>query len=473
MASRRARLGAALVFATIAAASGWYSPGPLPAEAQESETDLFDKSFVHDVEVAFDQAEYDAMIETFRQTGEKDWIEATITIDGETFEEVGMRLKGNSSLFGLRFGFPGGPGGDASADEPEGLPWLIRWDKFIKDQEPWGGRQYLAIRSNPSETSLNEAVAMDLLAEARLPFQKAMATSFSVNGSDAVLRLGLEIPDDDVWQDDWEEAILECKGGVYKAKSGGNWSYRGDDPELYDEDIFEQKGGKSVADMTPLIDFLRFINTAEGAIFAAELRERFDVDAFATYLATSDLFANWDDIDGPGNNAYVLYDTCTEQITIVPWDYNLTFGVGFGGGGPGGGGPPGFPGRVNPLVEKFHADPEFEALYQQKRTELRASLFESGAAEEILDSWVGLLMAEATHLVDAATITSEADAIRGYFTAQCFTATNTEHVMTGRATSWFYVLFWANGSDTFLGFSSQTTSLREGPPGTWNVVASC
>lgn len=468
MASRRARLGAALAFATIAAASGWYSPGPLPAEAQESETDLFDKSLVHDIEVSFDQAEYDAMIATFRQTGDKDWIEATVTIDGDTFEQVGMRLKGNSSLFGLRFGFPGGTGGSLSADEPEGLPWLIRFDEFIGDQEPYGGRQYLAIRSNPSQTSLNEAVAMDLLEEAGLPFQEAMATGFSVNGSDAVLRLGLEIPDDDVWQDTWEEGILECKGGLYKAKSGGDWGYRGDDPELYDEDVFEQKGGKKSVDMTPLIDLLRFINTAEGAAFAAELPQRLDVDAFATYLATSDLLANWDDIDGPGNNAYILYDTCTEQTIIVPWDYNLTFGVWSGGGG----GPPGFPGRINPLVQKFHADPEFEALYQQKRTELRASLFESGVAGEILDSWVDLLMTEATDLVDAATINQEADDIRAYFTARCFTATNNEHALAGRATAWFFFV-WANGSNTFLGFSTQQTSLREGSPGIWNVVTSC
>lgn len=472
----RTRTAAALTAAMIAATCGWYGSGVPPAGAQAAEADLFDRSFVHDVDVTFDQAEYDAMIATFQETGDKEWIEATVTVDGETFQEVGMRLKGNSSLMGLRTGFPGGPGGSASADQPEGLPWLIRWDEFIGDQEPWGGRQYLNIRSNPSQTSLNEAVAMDLLEEAGLASQQAIATSFSVNGSDEVLRLGMEIPDDDVWQDTWEERLgLECQGALYKAKSGGDWSYRGDDPDAYDDDVFEQKGGKNAADLTPLIDFLRWLNEADDATFAAELPERFDVDALATYLAMMDLLANWDSIDGPGNNAYLMYDTCAERWTLVPWDMNLSLGVGFGGGGlfP----PGGISWRTNPLTDGFRANPDFQGLYQQRLTELQASLVDSGRAGEIIDTWVDLLTTEATHLVDEATITAEADAIRAQFTSlgsdeeECVTATNAEHVSAGRAASFlFYV--WAEGSDAFLGFTFQTTSLRDAA-GIWTPVENC
>ena len=57
---------------------------------------------VHDIEVSYDQADYEAMIDAYVETGEKEWIEATVTIDGVTYEQVGLRLKGNSSLRGLR-----------------------------------------------------------------------------------------------------------------------------------------------------------------------------------------------------------------------------------------------------------------------------------------------------------------------------------------------------------------------------------
>jgi spore coat protein CotH len=440
----------------------------------DEEATLFDDSVVHDIDVSYDQADYDAMIDAYVETGEKEWIEAKVTIDGVVYEQVGLRLKGNSSLAGLGGGrFPGGvqrpdagtegeggggfgPAGSVSADEPESLPWLIRLDEYVEGQDHQGYED-IVIRSNSSATSLNEAVALDLLAEAGLASQQAVSTTFSVNGSETVLRLAIEHPDDDAWQ----EAAFDSDGALYKAESTGDWSYRGDNPDDYDE-IWDQEGGKDIADLTPLIEFLQFLNESGDATFAADLPERLDVDSFATYLAMMDLVANFDDIDGPGNNAYLWYDTDSGQFTVVPWDMNLAFSEGGfgGGGGPGGGRPGGFPsdgslpedfelpggtlpedfqppgggslpegadpgqigggmfGRSNILVERFHANAEFEAVYQQKLTELRSELYESGTADEILARWVATLTEHATDLVDAATISDEADAIVNQFVAE-------------------------------------------------------
>jgi polyvinyl alcohol dehydrogenase (cytochrome) len=69
-------------------------------------------------------------------------------------------------------------------------------------------------------------------------------------------------------------------------------------------------------------------------------------------------------------------------------------------------------------------------------------------------------------------MTSAAEADATTQTAQCVTASNLEHVFAGRA--WAIVLFvWARGSNTYLGLILDRTSLREGPTGTWNKVASC
>jgi spore coat protein CotH len=465
---------------------------------------IFDSAVVHEIEVSFDEDDYDEMIATFSGTGQKTWIEATVTIDGTTYERVGMRLKGNSSLAGLgggiggrrpgpttetttaageestttttppadQEGASGGGGrfGSASAENPEDLPWLIRLDEFVEGQDHQGYED-IVVRSNGSETSLNEAVALDLLAEAGLASQEAAATSFSVNGGDSVLRLAIEHPDDDAWQ----EASFDGDGALYKAESTGDWSYRGDDEAAYEE-IWDQEGGSDTTDLAPLIEFLQFLNESDGATFAAELPERLDVEGFARYLAMMELVANFDDIDGPGNNAYLWYDVATEQFTVVAWDLNLAFG-GFGAGGgpgaggppegfelpegveppegfdptqlpegfdpsqlpegvelpegfdptqlpegvergrgPGGGGPGGF-GRSNVLVERFHANAEFEALYQQQLVDLREALYGSDVAADVLASWVDTLTEEAAALVDGATVTDEAEAISEQFTA--------------------------------------------------------
>jgi spore coat protein CotH len=417
---------------------------PTDTSSSEAGSGLFDSSIVHEIKVSFAQEDYDAMIETYKISEEKDWIEATVTIDGETYANAGIRLKGNSSIMGLRGdGRPGGPGANVTADEPEGLPWLIRLDKNVAGQNHEGIVD-LVVRSNNTKTSLNEAVSLDLLRMAGLASQDAVAASFSVNDSAAVLRLVTELPDDL-----WMEETLDSGGALYKAEATGDYSYKGADPESYDN-VFDQEAGEDNADLTPLIEFLDFINNSDDATFNAELADHLDIDSLATYLAMEELLGNYDDIDGPGNNSYLYYDPEAGLFTVVPWDHNLAFG-GFGGGGeggqglggqtvggqlqdgatraqptrpqgaaPGGGaageGGPG--GKSNILVERFHANPGFEELYQQKLTELTTTLYESGAAADVLAEWVTLLNTQASDLVDSSTVDTEAAAIAKYFTVE-------------------------------------------------------
>ena len=379
-------------------------------EVADDSVDLFDSSVVHEIEVDFDQDDYDAMIETFTSTGEKDWIAATVTVDGVVYEDVGLRLKGNSSLFGLTA---------ETAGNPEALPWLIRFNEFV-DGGDHQGYEEIVIRSNSTDTAMNEAVAQQLLDVAGLASQDPIATSFIVNDSEAVLRLAVEHPDEEWYEDHFDDE----DGLLYKADSEGDYSFRGDEAEAY-TDVFDQKVGDD--DLDPLIDFLDFINNADDMTFADELGDRLDVEAFATYLAFQDLIGNFDDIDGPGNNSYLQYDTTTGRFTVVSWDLNLAFdtpNVGGGGGagrpdgggavrpeGPGAGGPGG---QSNVLAERFLADDEFSELYDAKTTELTELLFTNGIAADLIDTWTQLLVDGAPGLVSEATVESDASALTAY-----------------------------------------------------------
>ena len=449
-----ARVGVAIaliLMGLIGLAAGGCSTEPAGSQ-------LFDDSTVHDISVSFVVEDYEEMIETFKTKGQKDWIEATVTIDGETYDRVGMRLKGNSSIQGLRGGFrEAGPGAEVTSDAPQDLPWLIRLDKFVEGQAH-DGIVDLVVRSNVSDTSLNEAVALELLDRAGLASQDSIATRFTVNDSQPALRLVTELPDDV-----WMQQNLSADGALYKAESGGDYSYRGTDPDAYEE-IFDQEAGKDNADLQPLMDFLDFINNADDATFNTELIKRIDVDSFATYLAMEELLDNFDDINGPGNNSYLFYDTTAHMFTVVPWDHNLAFGLlGEGAGeGPPGGAPgtveprpgtveplpgaggaqrgeaarpgvaqPGAPGQApgadgqaergpgrqqdNVLVDRFLANDEWNELYESRLTELRQTLYESGVAQEILDGWVDLLETQASDLVSAQTVRAEADFIASHW----------------------------------------------------------
>ena len=160
----RRPLAAAAVVASLAlggCAAGTSEPGAVAttgvttaARDVADGSGVWDATQVHAVEVEVDEDAVAAMIETYQETDEKEWLEATVTIDGEVFERAGLRLKGNSSLRGV-----------SDDADPTDLPWLIRLDKFIDGNSISGWSEFI-VRSNSSETALNEAVALDLLAEA-------------------------------------------------------------------------------------------------------------------------------------------------------------------------------------------------------------------------------------------------------------------------------------------------------------------
>jgi spore coat protein CotH len=406
-----------VTISTTAAAATSSTSAPISTAG----TALFDSSKVHTISVSFSQSDYDAMIATYKSNSTKDWIEASVTIEGVTFQRVGMRLKGNSSLRGLANGRDQGPGGALSAADPQGLPWLIRLDKNI-DGQSYDGITDIVIRSNNSKTSLNEAVSLELLQKAGLASERAIAVKFAVNGGAAVLRLATEVPDDT-----WMAEHFSASGALYKAEAGGDYSFRGTDAKAY-VDVFDQEAGEDHTDLTPLIKFLDLVNNSDDATFNSTLADRLDTDSLATYLAMEELIGNFDDIDGPGNNSYLYYDSATGRFTVVPWDHNLAFGA-LGGGNPGAGGNPGgggnpqgrVPGprgKSNLLVQRFHANADFEALYEKRLTELEKDLYESGAAMEILTRWVQVLKAQASDLVGASTVDSEATKISNYFQAR-------------------------------------------------------
>lgn len=412
---------------------------------------LFDSSSVHDVEITVDQADIGDAISTYLTEDDKTWIGATVTVDGQVFDEVGLRLKGNSSLRSIS---------TDDAQTPEELPWLVRLDKYIDGQSLDGVTSFV-IRSNTSETALNEAVALELIGLVGLATEEATATRVSFNDGQESLRLVIENPDDA-----WATTEFTTVGTLYKAESTGDYSYRGDDPDAYDE-VFDLEAGTE--DYAPLTDFLQFINESDDATFGAELGDHLDVDAFATYLAVQELVANNDDIDGRGNNSYLHFDADTGLMTVVAWDQNLSFGVqNVGGVGPGAtqpdatrgddaaprqgtrpqppggmedGAPVGEPpaGEANPadrpglgddttqpggapqgpqsnvLVERFLADDSFNALHAERLTELSDLLYTNGAADDVLTTWTTVLTEQALDLVPEDTIQSEASSIATYF----------------------------------------------------------
>ena len=391
---------------------------------------------LHSVEITVDQSAYQEMITAYTSNQTKNWIEATVTVDGVAHEKAGLKLKGNSSLQGV------------SADTaPQQLPWLVRFDKFV-DGANHEGMTRMVIRAGATTSALNEAVALDLLATTGLASEKAAHISLSVNGSDPVLRLTCQDLDES-----WVAQNFDVAGLLYKAESTGDYTYRGTDESAY-KDVFDQETGK--ANLTPLIEFLQFINESSDADFQSGLAQRVDVDKMVTYLAFEDVIDNFDDITGPGNNSFLWWAEQTNQMTVVAWDHNCAFGLkpgagvgkrwhGDGGQPPGGGGqpsgdgsapsngqaptgqPPGGAGgqqpggggsqtKANALVDRFNSLMDGETKVSAERDRLKQELYTSGVAQTILDARAKVLTDQAGSLIEQSAVEADKQTIAAYFT---------------------------------------------------------
>ncbi|MFJ7628786.1 CotH kinase family protein [Streptomyces sp. NPDC097595] len=354
---------------------------------------LYDTSVQHSVQLEYKQTDFDKMMKEFKKDGTKDAIPADLTIDGVFLSDVGIRLKGNSTLMSLRGnrgggqgggpgggqggmpggaegGMPGGgtgqrggqggdaagggqaPGGAAggrgggmtqynlSADKPEELPWLIKTDEYVEGRAYQGEREISLRPGSNAQVPLNEALALSLIDGTGEPAERYGFTTLKVNNRPAAVRLMVENPDTE-----YAEAV-EGESVVYKARAGGTFDYQGDDPSKY-ETSFRQLNKVGSQDLEPVMKLAKWVEESSDEEFAADLDKHVDVDSFAHYVATQNLLMNFDDMAGPGKNYLLGYDLNSKKFSVLGWDYNLTFSgdatagpddeMSMGGGRPGGG----------------------------------------------------------------------------------------------------------------------------------------
>ena len=182
-----------------------------------NDIDLFDDSVVHTIALDFDQADLEAAITIYHAAGEKEYFLADITIDGVTIEDVGVRIKGNSTLQSAL---------QSGADSNE-IPFLVKLDEYTSGVT-YQGFSELALRTEGprgDDLILEEMVTADVLEIAGLPFPETSYTGLSINGGAETLRVVVELLDNG-----YVERLFDDDGVLYKAQSGDSFTYLGHDP---------------------------------------------------------------------------------------------------------------------------------------------------------------------------------------------------------------------------------------------------
>ena len=257
------------------------------------------------------------------------WVPATITYEGHTWTNVGVRYKGNSSLTsGWR-------------DGTLKLPLKLDFDEFeedfpeIDDQRFYGFKQLSLANGFHDASFLRDAVVAGILEEAGLPAAETAFYNVILDYGEGPISLGLytmiEVIDD--------TAIARYfgsdDGNIYEAE-GAAASFAA---STYDqiETSFQKETNADEgdwSDVEALFDALHSeLRNTDPAAWRANLESVFDVDRFLEWLAISAVIQHWDSYGAMSHNYYLYHDPATGQLTWISWDHNMAMSSGMGGAG--------------------------------------------------------------------------------------------------------------------------------------------
>ena len=407
------------------------------ASSMGYEDRLFDTSAVHTLDIVMD--DWDAFLETC--AGEE-YADCTVVIDGETYANVAIRAKGNTSLTQVenygndRYSFKIEFDHYDSGLTYHGLDKLslnniIQDNTYLKDYltyqmmgwfgvaaplcsyvyitvngEDWG--LYLAVEG-VEESFLERNYGSDY-GELYKPDSIDMGggrgngggfdmddwqPAENASGGDFAPPENLEPPGDGEPPEDRE--LPEDFAQDFSGRGGGGGMggamgsddvsliYTDDDYDSYQNIFDNAKTDITDEDRDRLIASLKRLNAGE------DIEEVVDVDQVIRYFVVHNFVCNFDSYTGSMIHNYYLYEK-DGRLSMIPWDYNLAFGgfqdqddattlVNYPIDDPVSGGTV----ESRPMLAWIFAVETYTELYHQYFAEFIAEYFDSGYFAEMLD----------------------------------------------------------------------------------------
>lgn len=280
--------------------------------------DLYDLNRIPEIRVTFESEYWANKLHKLKVDGEKERVEATVTIDGKEFKQVGVRYKGNSSYFSTQKAkkskLPFNMKGDYKIDEqtfPGGfdgmkLSNVFRDPSFVREALSYEiAREYMpAPRCNFVKLYVNDQY-LGLYSNTESIDENFLARAFADKGKDIFIKCDPE----------WSELpTADCLEG-----DKASLMYLGDNPECY-KGLYEMKdGGKK--GWKKLIKLTKILNETPDSI-----DHYLNVEAALWMHAFNNALVNLDSYTGRLSHNYYLYRTPDGLFTPLIWDLNLSLG---------------------------------------------------------------------------------------------------------------------------------------------------
>lgn len=283
--------------------------------AQDAGDNLFDPEVLHEVDMIFEETDYWNILNQnfgggFDPEVDVPYLMATIIIDGEMVDSVGIRFKGFTS---------------ASAETKK--PFKIDFNEFVKGKR-YDGLRKLNLNNGTGDPGLQrDVICYDLMNRSGVAAPRTSFARVSINGEFFAVYQLIEQVDKEFLKNNFDNP----KGNLFKNKGWYNFEYFGTTPDDYR--VMELKTNEEGDDYSGLIRLTDVLNNTDEAIFPAAIEEIFNVDLYLKTLAVDVATDNWDSNLEHGRNWYMYEDTTTGIFHWIPWDYNFSLGSDFFGGG--------------------------------------------------------------------------------------------------------------------------------------------
>ena len=233
-----------------------------------------------------------------------------------TMEDVGIRLRGNTSRFAVK------------------KSWKLKFNEYVSGRRFQGLKSFNLNGHQNDPSVVRGKLALDLYRAFGVPAPRASAMRLVINDGSIVDDVYIQAEQiDDLFMQAW---FKNDAGNLYKA------SFKGERADLryvapgtaatYEalgSPTYELEMDNAGDVFEDLADFIAFIEFADDATFADEIVDWFSVDTFLRAMAVDCVNGHWDNIWYGANNFYLYANPATGVFEYIPFDLDNTYGTDF------------------------------------------------------------------------------------------------------------------------------------------------
>lgn len=266
---------------------------------------LFAPDHLIEVEIEMDPADWDLirnqgrrMVEVFSGCPgpfEYTYVEATVTVDGERFENTAVRKKGYlGSLTRVR-------------------PSLkLNFGRNVPGRTAWGMKRMTLNNDKQDSSHTHQCMSYQLFRQADSLAPRCNFARVTVNGRD----LGIYSHVESIKKPFLARYFNDNDGNLYEGQLADFY------PGMIDK--FELKTNEIENDRSDLDRVLEAMDVDDGELFDS-LDQIIDMDAFLTHWAVEVITGHWDSYSGDQNNFYTYHDPTTDRFYFIPWGTDGAF----------------------------------------------------------------------------------------------------------------------------------------------------